>query len=197
MELHHRHGRGGVCLRTERLSGTTPIARREAALATRADAERAQAATLEHLYRHYSVEGFSLIEHLLLRPRRDADTFLSLPEGETTRERDPYSQRISFVFPSGYARNFSDETVPAIPVTPDRFRDPEFRRHAERVIQQACPTHLRPTTYWVDQAAPGIPHRLRASTPGSSAISSGWIPCSFPARRRLVSMPVGRRWSRL
>ena len=47
--------------------------------------------------------------------------------------------------------------MPATPVTPDRFRDPEFRRHAERVIQQACPTHLRPTTYWVDQTAPGTP----------------------------------------
>ncbi len=147
-------------------SGTTTIALREAALPTRADAERAMAATVEHLYRHYSAEGFSLIEHLLLRPRRaepaPGDPFLSLPEGVTPegaviRERDPYSQRISFVFPSGYARDFSDETVPATPVTPDRFRDPEFRRHAERVIQQACPAHLRPTTYWVDQTAPGTP----------------------------------------
>lgn len=144
----------------------TSIAIRETTLPSRSDAEQAMAATVEHLYRHHSAEGFSLIEHLLLRPRRaepaPGDPFLSLPEGVTPagtvlRERDPYSQRISFVFPSGYARNFSDDTAPATPVTPDRFRDPEFRRHAERVIQQACPAHVRPTTYWVDQTAPGTP----------------------------------------
>jgi hypothetical protein len=147
-------------------SGTTTIALRETPLPTRADAERAMATTVDHLYRNYSVEGFSLIEHLLLRPRRaepaPGDPFLSLPEGVTplgavVRERDPYSQRISFVFPSGYARNFSDDTVPVTEVTPDRFRDPEFRRHAERIIRQTCPAHLRPTIYWVDQSAPGTP----------------------------------------
>lgn len=147
-------------------SGTTTIAKREKGLlSSRAAAEQAMARTIEHLYRYYSAEGFSLIEHLLLRPRRGpdppslfaGDKFLSLPVGDTARERDPYSQRISFVFPSGYARNFSDATVPAIQVTPDRFRDPELRRHAERVIRQACPAHLRPTMYWVDQEAPGTP----------------------------------------
>ena len=84
----------------------------------------------------------------------------------TARERDPYSQRISFVFPSGYARDFSlpRDTAPTTPVTPDRFRDPEFRRHAERVIQQACPAHLMPTMYWVDQAGArdaGLARELR------------------------------------
>lgn len=144
-------------------SGTTTIAIRDTGLPSTADAERALAATLELLYGNYSAEGCSLIEHLLLRPRRaepaPGDLFLSLPEGETTRERDPYSQRISFVFPSGYARDFSlpPESAPTTPATPDRFRDPEFRRHAERIIQQACPAHLRPTTYWVDQQAPGTP----------------------------------------
>jgi hypothetical protein len=142
-------------------SGTTTIAIRDAALPSTADAERALAATLDLLYGRYSAEGFSLIEHLLLRPRRAeparGDLFLSLPAGEDVFERDPYSQRVSIIFPSGYARDFSDDTVPATPVTPDRFRDPEFRRHAERIIQQSCPAHLRPTTYWVDQQAPGTP----------------------------------------
>jgi hypothetical protein len=147
-------------------SGTTTIALRDTPLATSAAAEQALAMTVDHLYRNHSAEGFSLIEHLLLRPIHaeppPGDPFLSLPEGVTplgtvVRERDPYSQRISFVFPSGYARNFSDDTVPVTEVTPDRFRDPEFRRHAERVIRQACPAHLRPTIYWVDQRAPGTP----------------------------------------
>ncbi|MES1242771.1 MAG: hypothetical protein ABUT39_14235, partial [Acidobacteriota bacterium] len=147
-------------------SATTTIAIREKGLlSSRAAAEQAMARTIEHLYRNYSAEGFYLIEHLLLRPRRGpdplslpaGDKFLSLPVGDTARERDPYSQRISIVFPSGYARDFSDATVPATPVTPDRFRDPEFRRHAERVIRQACPVHLKPTVYWVDQSTPGSP----------------------------------------
>ena len=141
-------------------SGTT-IAIRDAALPARIDAERALAATVDHLYRRYSAEGFFLIEHLLLRPRQSGQPFLSLPVGDAARERDPYSQRLSFVFPSGYARDFSQPraTAPTTPVTPERFRDPEFRRHAERVIEQACPAHLMPTVYWVDQEAPGTPAR--------------------------------------
>jgi hypothetical protein len=135
------------------------VAVRDAALASRGDAERALATTVDLLYRSYSAEGFFLIEHLLLRPRKAGDPFLSLPVGRTARERDPYSQRISLVFPSGYARDFSlpHPTAPATPVTPDRFRDPEFRNHAERAIQQACPAHLMPTVYWVDRASPGSP----------------------------------------
>lgn len=136
-------------------SGAT-IAIRDAALPARGDAERALTATIDLLYRAYSAEGFFLVEHLLLRPRRAGQPFLSLPIGDG-RERDPYSQRLSIVFPSGYARDFSQPraTAPTTPVTPDRFRDPEFRRHAERVIQQACPAHLMPSVYWVDRMAAG------------------------------------------
>jgi hypothetical protein len=135
------------------------IAVRDAALTSNGDAARALAATLDLLYRSYSAEGFFLIEHLLLRPRKTGDPFLSLPTGVADRERDPYSQRISLVFPSGYARDFSlpRRTAPTTPVTPDRFRDPEFRNHAERAIQQACPAHLMPTVYWVDRQAAGSP----------------------------------------
>src|ERR1035441_1027811 len=77
----------------------------------------------------------------------------------TTRERDPYSQRISLVFPSGYARDFSlpRRTAPTTPFTPDRFRDPEFRNYAQSAIEQACPAHVMPTVYWVDRASPGSP----------------------------------------
>jgi hypothetical protein len=135
------------------------IATRDAALASAGDAQRALAATVELLYRSYGAEGFYLVEHLLLRPRKDSDRFLSLPLGPTQRERDPYSQRISLVFPSGYARDFSKPraTAPTTSVTPDRFRDPEFRTYVERVIQQACPVHLMPTVYWVDRSSPGTP----------------------------------------
>jgi hypothetical protein len=137
----------------------TPIAVRDAALTSSDDAAAALAATVELLYRSYSAEGVFLIEHLLLRPRSTSDTFLSLPTGPTTRERDPYSQRISLVFPSGYARDFSlpRRTAQTTTVTPDRFRDPEFRNYAESAIEQACPAHLMPTIYWVDQSSPGTP----------------------------------------
>ncbi len=129
------------------------------ALASRADAERALAATVDLLYRGYSVEGFYQVEHLLLRPRKNTDQFLSLPVPPDKREQDPYSQRISLVFPSGWARDFSlpRATAPTTPVTPDRFRDPEFRTYAERVVQQSCPVHLMPTVYWVDRSSPGSP----------------------------------------
>lgn len=139
-------------------SGTV-VAVRDAALPSTNDAARALAATVDLLYRSYSAEGFFLIEHLLLRPRKAGDPFLSLPMGKNARERDPYSQRISLVFPSGYARDFSlpRTTAATTPVTPDRFRDTEFRNYAERVIQQACPAHLMPTVYWVDQSSPGSP----------------------------------------
>jgi hypothetical protein len=144
-------------------SGTV-LAVRDASLPSTGDAARALAATVDLLYRSYSAEGFFLIEHLLLRPRnaptarKAGDPFLSLRVGPTARERDPYSQRISLVFPSGYARDFSQPRPAAPPkVTPDRFRDPEFRNYAERAIQQACPAHLMPTVYWVDQESPGTP----------------------------------------
>src|SRR5262249_49050555 len=137
----------------------TVIAIRDAALASAADARRALATTVDLLYGSYSVEGFLLIEHLLLRPRAATDAFLSLPLELPVRERDPYGQRVSLVFPSGYARDFSlpRKSAPTTPVTPDRFRDPEFRSHAERVVQQTRPAHLMTTVYWVDRSTPGSP----------------------------------------
>ena len=135
------------------------LAVRAAASPSRADAQQALEATIDHLYRNHGGEGFFLIEHLLLRPRQNGDPFLSLPAGNLLRERDPYRQRLSLVFPSGYARDFSlpHATAPTTPVTPHRFRDPEFRRHAERMVRQACPAHLAPSIHWVDQQAPGSP----------------------------------------
>jgi hypothetical protein len=64
---------------------------------------------------------------------------------------------MSIVLPSGRARDFAlpQETAPTTEVEPDRFRDPEFRRHVEGMVQRACPAHLLPTIYWVDVQAPG------------------------------------------
>ena len=128
-------------------------------LATIAAARAALEAAIAHLYQNFGAERMLLVEHLLLRPRHAGDPFLSLPEGETARERDPYSQRMSLVLPSGSARDFSlpSGTAPLTNIAPDRFRDVEFRRHFEGMVRRACPSHLLPTVYWVDREAPGTP----------------------------------------
>jgi hypothetical protein len=126
---------------------------------SRQEAELRIAEIVGHLYRDYSAEGFHMVEHLALRPREKGDIFLSLPISGGGLERDPYSQRLSLVFPSGYARDFSvpPDDQKLIETTPHRFRDLEFRRYAERMVQQACPAHFLPTIYWVDRQAPGSP----------------------------------------
>ena len=103
-------------------------------LPSEAEAQAAINKTIGHLYSLYSAEGFHTVEHLLLRPRYEGDAFLQLPSDrpESVWERDPYSQRLSLIFPSGYGRDFSPdasdpETKHEVP--PHRFRDPEFRRH--------------------------------------------------------------------
>ena len=123
------------------------------ALASQAEAEAVLRATVEHLYRHYGAESLYLVEHLLLRSRRTGDPFLSIPVSPVLRERDPYSQRVSLVFASGLARDFTLPRASAVvtETTPDRFRDPEFRRHVEGIVQRDCPAHLLPTVYWVDR----------------------------------------------
>ncbi|MFO1418202.1 MAG: hypothetical protein U1E83_05980 [Methylotetracoccus sp.] len=133
------------------------IATAGATFATMAEAQAALRTAVEHLYRSYGTETFYLIEHLLLRPRSILDPFLSLPIDAGIAESDPYSQRISLVFPSGRARDFAlpHETAPTSVAAPARFRDPEFRRHVELMVQRACPAHLLPTIYWVDRQAPG------------------------------------------
>ncbi|OUC11766.1 MAG: hypothetical protein B0A82_26640 [Alkalinema sp. CACIAM 70d] len=109
-----------------------------------------------------SAEGFHTVEHILLRPQRGSDkpgegsdpgdSFLKLSAN------DPYSQRLSLVFPSGYARDFSLDPAASqrSEAPPHRFRDSEFRRHVERMVEQACPAHLFPKIYWVDRHLPLI-----------------------------------------
>jgi hypothetical protein len=125
---------------------------------TFASAALAQAgidAAVALLYREYAAETLYLLEHVLLRPRTNTDTFLSLPDGKA-RERDPYSHRLSLVLPSGHARDFTQPSASASrsPVTPDRFRSAEFRRHLEGMIQRCCPAHLLVKVFWVDRESP-------------------------------------------
>lgn len=140
-------------------SSGTPIGLRNTPWSSAREAGHRVEETVDHLYQAYSAEGFHLVEHLLLRPRGTSDPFLSLPAGASAAEPDPYSQRISLFFPSGRARDFSVPRADAElqNAAPHRFRDPEFRSHAERMVQQACPAHLMPSIYWVDRQAPDTP----------------------------------------
>ncbi len=153
-------GGGAFAVELRGLAGT-PLARPPAPFPSREAAVQAVDTIVALLHRQTGAEGFHLVEHLLLRPRRTGDAFLSLPgrPGEKGRERDPYSQRLTLVFPSGWARDFAlpPATAPRLPVAPHRFRDPEFRRHAERMVRQSCPAHLLPIILWVDQDLAGAP----------------------------------------
>lgn len=122
----------------------------------------------QHLYRYYSVEGFYMIEHILLNPIFTADSFLQITDSENpcqpvlTTRKDPYSFQLTFVFPSGYEQNFNtllirQESGPA------RFRDEEYRAYAEATIRKTCPGHILPMILWVDRAIPGL--SLPAGTP--------------------------------
>jgi hypothetical protein len=92
-----------------------------------------------------------------LRPQAAGELFLDIPASETAALSDPYSQRLVIVLPSGWQRDVSVGGDSRAPARPHRFRDPEFRRHAERMIRQSCPAHIEPEIRWVDRAAPGTP----------------------------------------
>ena len=105
-----------------------------------------------------------------------ADYFLQLPsdQSQTGWEQDPYNHQLSLIFPSGFGRDFTTETNESIDpeyILPHRFRDREFRRHVERVVQQSCPAHLRPHIYWVDRQDPEQSVSSSPLTPEATDIS--------------------------
>ena len=137
-------------------------------------AEAAQAAIIQIqqlLYRYYSNEGFYIVEHLLLYPVATSDIPLTIPDTPTSClpvsatgipysfPDDQYSFILTIVFPSGYARDFSDTSITPLKkqTQPDRFRDPEFRQYAEETIRRFCPAHILPIILWTDTALAGTP----------------------------------------
>ncbi|MEN8228457.1 MAG: hypothetical protein ABFS38_09910 [Bacteroidota bacterium] len=129
------------------LSGGTIVAR-STNLSTHKLAEEEIERIRDHLYFWYSAEGFYMIEHFLLYPDSETD-----PELEIGDMDDPHSFQMTFVFPSGYARDFVGSQVEQI--QPDPFRDPEFRKHTEKQVRKACPSHILPRILWVDRVLPG------------------------------------------
>nr|WP_321236374.1 hypothetical protein [uncultured Psychroserpens sp.] len=115
--------------------------------------------TITFLHRTYSAEGFYMIEHLLLRPRvqgnspATSDALLPLFLDNSKKPiTDPYSFRLTFIFPSGYSRDFSTNPIgDPVEDIPERFRDLEFRAWMEKTIYNEAPAHMMINIFWVDR----------------------------------------------
>ena len=73
-------------------------------------------------------ENFHMIEHVLLRPRREGE-FSGLPDGKSF-----FDFRISVIFPSWTAR----------------FSNKEFRKFAQETVIKNLPAHIFPEFFWLD-----------------------------------------------
>lgn len=84
----------------------------------------------------FSEEGIFMVEHLLLRPRKQTDNFLPVcchSECADCGPIDPYSHRVHIVLP-GYS---------------PRFSDMDFRNFFERLLRMELPAHLLPAICWI------------------------------------------------
>lgn len=153
-------------------AGTTH-ARTPASFPDRAAAEAAREQIFELIDSVFGAEGFHSVETLLLRPRSTVDPILLVPDGDGGLVTDPYSHRIIFVLPSGYQRDFPEGSERS-PARPHRFREPEFRAHAERMIRRACPAHVIATICWVDRQLPDTA-LVQASFDGFEQRYRGWL----------------------
>lgn len=75
-------------------------------------------------------EGFHLVEHLLLRPRRQ----VSAEHDAVKPAQDFYAFRVSVIFPAWTAR----------------FDDREFRKLAQDTVCRNLPAHVYPEFHWLD-----------------------------------------------
>ncbi|MGN6531228.1 MAG: hypothetical protein ACTHK0_05705 [Ginsengibacter sp.] len=86
------------------------------------------------------IEGFHLIENILLRPKVNdsgsgkKDKFLNVSAGDESK-KDPYSFRLIFIFPGWHSTG--------------RFTDPEFTKFIEKIIQRETPAHILAEIYWL------------------------------------------------
>ena len=86
----------------------------------------------------FSDEGFYVIEHQMLRPRKSTDNFLPVctdSECTTCETIDPYSFRVSIIFPG---------------FTP-RSSNIDFRNHMEQIIRSELPAHIMARICWVGE----------------------------------------------
>lgn len=89
-------------------------------------------------------ETFYLVEHILLRPIKEDGEQL-LPFLTSVQTKDPFSLRLSFVFPEDWPHRF------ALPGDASEKR--RFMRFVEQIVYEETPAHLSPTVCWLDDSA--------------------------------------------
>ena len=181
------------------------IARFPGTFSTSAQSAAAAESIRAQLYRFYSREGFYMVEHILLSPVSSGDINLVILDDidpcqpVLVPRKDTYSFQLTFVFPSGFARDFSAVLPVRQPSQPDRFRDAEFRAYTERTIRNACPGHILPVILWVDSVLPGTVPPANAPAFDNFEINyRQWLAAFFtdrvtesvlgPARNNLVNI---------
>lgn len=116
------------------------IARRRKYYASRFDVELKIRDVIKILkLKEIRLEGFHLIEHVLLRPVSDrSDLFkLSAKSDCSPGFQDPYSFRVTAV----------------VPYWPLRFQNMDFRRFFETTLRQEVPAHIHIKICWVNEEA--------------------------------------------
>lgn len=91
---------------------------------------------IDFLNEKFSEEGFYVIEHSLLRPRKSTDNFMPIctdADCSTCDPLDPYSFRVNIIFPS---------------YTP-RFSNLDFRKYMEKLIRMELPAHIMAHICWI------------------------------------------------
>jgi hypothetical protein len=128
-------------------------------------------------------EGMHVVEHILLRPvvreyidgKKAEDTLMPVVRddfGELTPQgHDPYSFRITVVFPAGL-KIFADEG---------------FRSHAERVLRLETPAHIMPQVYFVDNIPLSRFERAFKKWLETRAVISPIDPAELDDHKRLLS----------
>lgn len=84
---------------------------------------------------HHPDEDFILVEHILLRPMT-GDKGQTRPILAESSRRDPYSLRLSFVFPKLSA--------------PSIYARPGFKEFVARTVRQESPAHLSVDVQWLE-----------------------------------------------
>ena len=83
-------------------------------------------------------EGFFVVEHILLLPRKRNDNFMPIcvdPGCSDCADADPYSFRITVL----------------LPAWSKRFKNIDFRKFVEKTIRMETPAHILPRICWVNQ----------------------------------------------
>ena len=134
------------------------LARRIPGFPTLEEAEEAILAIMKVMWEYFNGEGIHLLEHILLRPRRKHYKLLQPFRCDLQKRRklrmikDPYSFVMTAVLPSGYVRDFSNDTDQPQPgECSPRFRDPGYREVIETVLREEAPAHIYLNIFWLDR----------------------------------------------